>query len=97
MNRPKQEMPSGRALWTLLWRAVIFFPLGVLILALPVALLCAGTVLIAWSLNFSIMQEWWRAAACVAGLPVLIVVWRVYSRWSAPTPSGEEGSGGYVV
>lgn len=100
MTPPDRQLPSVRALWAILWRAVLFFPLGVLIALLPFVILFAGTLLAVWALTFGVLGQWWHASACVAGLPLVVLAARWYirreSRVVVPPPE-PHGGGGYLL
>ena len=95
--QPLPPAPSPKALWALLWRAVLFFPLGVFLSALPLVILMSGLMLTICTIGYALTHEWWTAAANLAGLPVVVVVWRFYVRWATPTPAPKNDHGGILL
>jgi len=75
------DLPSARALWAIFWRAVLFFPLGVVLVFVPF-LFPFGIVYLGISAYlFWLREEWLLMFACLATLPVTFLLWRVFARW----------------
>jgi hypothetical protein len=81
---------EAKALWSILWRSVVWFPLGLLKLILCVIwpALLAGPFLLAGFFAFVFASQglWWEAAGCVGvfvvlGLAAWGVGWKRIARW----------------
>ncbi|MGV3533355.1 MAG: hypothetical protein ACO1QR_13395 [Chthoniobacteraceae bacterium] len=77
----RKELPSAQALWSILWRAVLFFPLGVVLLFVPFLCPFAVVYLLLSAYLFWLQAEWLLMIGCLAALPITIFLWRVFARW----------------
>lgn len=96
----RDQLPSGRALWALLWRSIVFFPLAIVIyllqMALVIAVLMPFCVLATWTIAFALMDRWWEATACAIGLIFLFLLGRAWCTRATAAPA-KPGDGGYVL
>jgi len=83
---------EAKALWSILWRSIVWFPVGLLRLALCVISLplLVGPFLVAgfYAFVFASQGLWWEAAGCagvfvVLGLAAWGAGWKRIARWVA--------------
>lgn len=92
-----QSWPSLTAVWGLLWRGILFFPFGVLLLFI-FCIACAGTMALAiLAVAFAFFQQWWLFAGCFLGLILSVYGWRWYFRPSKANPDCDKDQGGILV
>jgi membrane protein implicated in regulation of membrane protease activity len=97
MAHPKQELPSIKALWALLWRGIVLFPVGVLILAIIFAAVAGILLLAIWAVTFGILHQWWQSAGCATAFFLLIYIWYRYSHRTKPASTQNDDRGGYLL
>ena len=86
----REKLPSVRALWAILWRSVVFFPVGIFLMTAPVIFPFSGILLVAWAYAFSLEERWLEVAGCIAVLPVVFILGRAWARWNFATGAGED-------
>lgn len=77
----REKLPSLGALWSILWRAVLFFPLGILLMFVPFLAPFSVVYLVLSAYLFWQQADWLLMIGCLAALPVVFFLLRAFSRW----------------
>jgi membrane protein implicated in regulation of membrane protease activity len=73
-----------RALWSIFWRSIVWFPIGLLklafILIAPAIILTPFIAAVTYGIVFASVGFWWEAIACVGLLAGLILLAHRFGR-----------------
>ncbi len=96
--RIRQPLPSARALWAILWRAVVLMPVMAFWMAVQMGMLPASAVLLMNALLFAWCGSWTLATLNLAGSALLAAaVWQWFRRAAKSPPSSSRNDGGYLL
>jgi membrane protein implicated in regulation of membrane protease activity len=97
MAVPSKQNLSVKALWSLLWRSVVFLPLAIFKLAWMTVVAAIFFYLAIFMVAFALSQMWWQTGVCIIGFALYMMLWRRYARYSNKGSRLGNNQEGYLV
>ena len=85
------------ALWSVLWRSMVFFPYALIRCAFFMAVACTFVWLCTLAITYAMMHEWLLSAVCLLGILTFVAAAYSIRRHALQHPQTPTGGGDFLL